>query len=110
MPRSEGIETWQHLIKFFLVHSDPERMPRSEGIETNGLSRPICCVYGPERMPRSEGIETFTIKVITVFCVNARNECPDQRGLRHFQGTSVHLLQSHPERMPRSEGIETLFQ
>ena len=107
MPRSEGIETEQ---SFEVRNSDsaPERMPRSEGIETwlNGFSYLIRATC-PERMPRSEGIETFLKNTMTSSRDVPRNECPDQRGLRHPPSSNRGFPQTLPERMPRSEGIET---
>ena len=60
----------------------------------------------PERMPRSEGIETPGHRIVGVL-EQSRNECPDQRGLRLETHPMDGAYPRTPERMPRSEGIET---
>ena len=40
---------------------NPERMPRSEGIETSFVNIFSISWTAPERMPRSEGIETLRV-------------------------------------------------
>ena len=87
----------------------PERMPRPEGIATVLSMTSLICMSWPERMPRPEGIATD--------CQNfdsedgtRRNECPDQRGLRHkICRLPAHVPVTQPERMPRPEGIATMI-
>ena len=68
---------------FFLTGCTSERMPRSEGIETNSLNLVASSVIViSERMPRSEGIETFLQTLYAGPEHHSRNECPDQRGLK----------------------------
>ena len=109
----------------------PERMPRPEGIATNTQASSYRSFRSPERMPRPEGIATNAATTLLLSMIICRNECPDQRGLRHHLNNSSFLPSlagtnaptrgdcdfffhplfdplSVPERMPRPEGIATV--